>query len=107
MKTIPIKLQKIITCLPFVNVLIIPLFFYNCYQLNIPSLRSPKAMRIFFLSFLPLAILGSIIATVFELTPQMESVLSRIISYLIPFLMGQGWIQYQQKVMEERAQSEE
>lgn len=102
MKPVSIKTQKIIMFIPYINILNIPIHYYNCYQLNIPHSGFPRTLYVAFANALPILILGTIIGNVFELSGLAASVLSNAMAYFAPLLIGRGLIQYQQELIDEQ-----
>ena len=106
MKLISFKAQKIIMFVPYVNIINMYIYLYNCKQMNIHRLGFPKALLIVFANALPLLILGTIVDSAFALPAHILTVLSNVNAYLVPLLIGRGLIKYQQQLLDEVSRSE-
>lgn len=87
--------------IPYVNIINLFIYLYNCRQMNIYRFGFPRALLIVFANALPLLIVGTIVDSIFELPAQIATIWSNVNAYLVPLLIGRGLIKYQQQLIDE------
>lgn len=98
MKKISIETQKKMMYIPYINILNMFIWLYNCISLKPPRNCVPKTLTILFVNSLPLLLLQIILSNIW---PAVANILTYINAYLIPLLISRGLINYQEDLLHE------
>ena len=95
MNIVPIKTQRIIMYIPYVNVLNIFFWLYNSLNMNIPYRGVPQTLKVFMMSSIPLVVLQTVLSNI---NGNLGIILGYLNGYLIPLFIGMGLIKYQERL---------
>ena len=98
-KLIPLRVQKVIMFIPFINIFIIAFWLYN-------YMKTTNNIKLFFKSLLKIwgvaiayLIVSSALLEIFSQTKFLDYIRNFIMLYLLPFTLGYVLIKYQEKTI--------
>ena len=98
-KLIPLRVQKVIMFIPFINIFIIAFWLYN-------YMKTTNNIKLFFKSLLKIwgvaiayLIVSSALSEIFSQTKFLDYIRNFIMLYLLPFTLGYVLIKYQEKTI--------
>ena len=96
---IPLKVQRIIMFIPYVNVLNLFIWLNNSRMLNAPRNGVPRMLRIMFSCAIPFSCIQVFTSLYF---PEYSDWVSTACVYLLPLLIGRGLIKYQNQLLSKK-----
>lgn len=96
MKTIPTKIQRIIMLIPAVNILNLPIWFYNSFFFDKQTNTLPSTIMILCSSSIPFVALYLIVQ---NWIPQVTELVRYVCAYSVPLLIGYRLVRYQEKLL--------
>lgn len=95
MKQIPLKTQRIIMFIPYLNILNLPFWLFNSINLDLPYRGVPQTFFIMLKCGLPLVLLQLLL---YKIYAPAGNILGYINAYLAPLLIGHALIKLQEKL---------
>lgn len=95
MKTIPLKIQKVIVFIPLINPLILPIWIYNFIRIQESFSVLMKSLLIILGVMLPCAAVMFGIQAIFSPESIITEIVNCFMLYVTPLLMGLALIRYQ------------
>ena len=96
MKKVPISFQKMIMWIPGINVLNVPIWFYNSFFWDKHTKTIYKTMYIIMSTSLPVVVFDVLIRN-FGINV-LDGIRSILISYFFPFILGLRLVRYQEQL---------
>ncbi len=99
-KIIPVKLQKRLIFIPFLNATVLFIWLYNYYR-GVNDFRVfKKSLFVLFATTLPIAVLQIILTSAFSQYAGVVSLIDYLSIYCTPLSMAYGLVRFQTKIFE-------